>query len=61
VQGNFQQFLLKLVKTGFYSACKQQNIETKIDMVVSIIKIFGPTISSCFDMMMSTVLKDTWR
>jgi hypothetical protein len=29
------------------------------DIVVTIIKIFGPNISSSFDMMMSTALKDT--
>jgi len=30
-------------------------------IVVTIIKIFGPNISSSFDMMMSTSLKDTRR
>ena len=52
VQGNFWEILLKLVLTGFCSASKQPNLQTKKDIVVSIIKIFGPNISS-------SALKDT--
>jgi hypothetical protein len=57
-------FLTVSVQTGFN--CFLLSLQTakpqiKKDIVVTIIKIFGPNISSSFDMMMSTALKDTRR
>ena len=62
-------FPCRVIFKGFCSnwfklvSAQAQNSQTfnQKDIVVTIIKIFGPTISSSFDIMMSTALKDTRR